>query len=296
MTAARVLDIPFSMTLHGSDLLLHGVYLDIKLASCEFCFTVSEYNRNYILKRFPGLDPRKVIVSRLGVEVGMYEPVQSSAEDSMNLLAVGRLHEVKDHAFLIRACAELRARGIRFHCWIAGDGPERLALESLIQHCELQACVTLLGHVERARLYSLYEQADAVVLTSRSEGIPLVLMEAMARGKFVLAPAITGIPELIIPGETGFLYEPGSLADCVAHLQFLDWLIRASRSAGEPGSAQGKRKAAAYADHVRRCAVEQVRHNFNREKNLQRFGDLFLERISAELEARSDAHLVLQQI
>lgn len=296
MTAARVLGIPFSLTLHGSDLLLHGAYLDIKLASCKFCFTVSEYNRDYILRQFPSLDRRKVIVSRLGVEILDCEPAESSAWHPLSLLAVGRLHEVKDHAFLIRACAALRARGIRFHCRIAGDGPERAALESLIRDCKLQECVTLLGHVERARLHSLYEQADAVVLTSRSEGIPLVLMEAMARGKIVLAPAITGIPELITPGETGFLYAPGSINDCVAHLQFVDWLIRASRNASDAGNTCGTRKATAYAKRMRRSAVEQIRQNFNREKNLQRFGDLFLERITAELEARPDAHLVLQQI
>jgi colanic acid/amylovoran biosynthesis glycosyltransferase len=296
MTAARVLDIPFSMTLHGSDLLLHGAYLDLKLAACKFCFTVSEYNRNYILQRFPDLNARKVIVSRLGVEVGHCELPKSSAGNSLNLLGVGRLHTVKNHAFLIRSCAELRTRGVQFHCRIAGDGPERPALESLIRRCQLQECVTLLGHVERARLQSLYDQADAVVLTSRSEGIPLVLMEAMARGKLVLAPAITGIPELITPGETGFLYEPGSLADCVAHLQFVDWLIRTSRDASGCGSTAAKRKVAGYAEHIRQTAIEQIQRKFNREKNLERFGDRFLEQVSAAPEARSDAHLVLQQI
>ena len=60
---------------------------------------------------------------------------------------------------------------------------------------------------------------DLVVLTSRSEGIPLVLMEAMAHGKTVLAPAITGIPELVKDGETGFLYRAGSLEDFIAKIQ-----------------------------------------------------------------------------
>ena len=75
---------------------------------------------------------------------------------------------------------------------------------------ELEKQVTLLGHVAREQMACYYDRADVVVLTSRSEGIPLVLMEAMARGKIVLAPAITGIPELVIAGKTGFLYEPGS--------------------------------------------------------------------------------------
>jgi len=70
-----------------------------------------------------------------------------------------------------------------------------------------------------------------VVLTSRSEGIPLVLMEAMARGRIVLAPAITGIPELVIAGKTGFLYEPGSLQDFVARLLFIRSLMHAPEAA-----------------------------------------------------------------
>ena len=68
MVAARLLRIDFSMTLHGSDLLLHGAYLDTKLAHCSFCFTVSEYNRRYILDHYPTIDPGKIILQRIGVD------------------------------------------------------------------------------------------------------------------------------------------------------------------------------------------------------------------------------------
>ena len=294
MTAANVLDVSFSMTLHGSDLLLHGTYLDIKLANCKFCLTISEYNRKAILERWPQLDPRKVIVSRLGVSISEREISPASEGESLNLLAVGRLHKVKDHAFLLHVCAKLRARGVRLHCRIAGEGPECRKLESLIQDLQLQNCVTLLGHIERESLGYLYEQADAVVLTSRSEGIPVVLMEAMARGKIVLAPAITGIPELVTAGETGFLYEPGELSDCVAHLQFIDWLVRACRRFQQNKNRSSK--AAMYVTEMRHSAIGQARRNFSREKNLETFANLFLHHVSALNESRSDAHLVLQQI
>ncbi len=69
MTAARLLGIDFSMTLHGSDLLLHASYLDVKLANCRTCFTVSEYNRRYILEHYPVIDPQKIVVTRLGIDV-----------------------------------------------------------------------------------------------------------------------------------------------------------------------------------------------------------------------------------
>jgi colanic acid/amylovoran biosynthesis glycosyltransferase len=123
MVAARLLGVSFSLTLHGSDLLLDGAYLDSKLRDCRFCITISEYNQRYILKHFPAIAPGKIVVSRLGVDVT--EPVESPQKDAdsrhcFTLLAVGRLHAVKDHAFLVRACAQLRDRGLEFECVIAG--------------------------------------------------------------------------------------------------------------------------------------------------------------------------------
>jgi colanic acid/amylovoran biosynthesis glycosyltransferase len=202
MTAAKLLAISYSFTLHGSDLLTHGVYLDAKLEGCLFCVTISEYNRQYILQKFPFLESEKVIVSRLGVAVpDKVESIRScSAGSPLKLLAVGRLHPVKDHAFLIRACAQLRDAGLKFECTIAGDGPERSSLMKMVRKHQMEGRVTLLGHVANSDMDVLYRRSDAVVLTSRSEGIPLVLMEAMARGKPVLAPAITGIPELVASG------------------------------------------------------------------------------------------------
>ena len=285
MTAARLLNVGFSMTLHGSDLLRSGAYLDLKLAHCDFCITISDYNRDYILKRFPDVDAQKILVSRLGVDV--VEPITRAnpqkRSKSLNLLAVGRLHKVKDHAFLLRACAELMACRVRFFCRIAGDGPERRRLESLIREWGLQRRVTLLGHIARTRLPALYDSADVVVLTSRSEGIPVVLMEAMARGKIVLAPAITGIPELVRAGETGFLYEPGSLQDCLAKLHFICSQMTGDQSGG-------------LLHDMRRRAVAQVDQNFNRAKNLQSFGDLFVQRSAAASGNRTHANLILQQI
>ncbi len=127
MVAARLLGVGFSMTLHGSDLLLHGTYLDVKLESCAFCLTVSEYNRRYILQRYPDVDAEKVVVARLGVEVSKRHDTRSAwkaneAAIRSRLLAVGRLHAVKDHAFLVRACAQLRDREVRFRMLDRGRG------------------------------------------------------------------------------------------------------------------------------------------------------------------------------
>ena len=289
MVAARLLGVSYSLTLHGSDLLLHGTYLEPKLQNCRFCITISDYNRHYILERFPGVDPEKIFVSRIGVDVPpetkfVPSPRHNNLEKIM-LLTVGRLHAVKNHEFLIRACAHLRGRGLDFECLIAGEGPERVHLERMIRKHGLQDQIKLLGYIARDRMTSLYRDADLVVLTSRSEGIPLVLMEAMALGKIVLAPAITGIPELVIPGKTGFLFEPGNYDDFVNRVFFLHALIH-----GQDQSAANRLN---WTQHAARM---QIINNFNRKKNLAHFANLFLQQIPHSDRSTSHEDLVLQQI
>jgi colanic acid/amylovoran biosynthesis glycosyltransferase len=289
MVAASLLEVDFSLTLHGSDLLVHAAYLDIKLNNCKFCITISEYNRRYILNRFPALDSGKVIVSRLGVEA-VRDPAFSGlihrrTKNRFFLLGTGRLHAVKNHAFLVQACAHLRSQGLDLKCAIAGAGPERERLQTLIEQNQLTDCVRLLGHVSHSDMDLLYRSADLFVLTSISEGIPLVLMEAMARGTLVLAPAITGIPELVIPGITGFLYTPGDFADFARRILILQELLRPK-----------KRSPASRLAWIRHAARVQVRRNFNRGENLARFGSIFLELVAPRKRSCLDENSLLQQI
>jgi colanic acid/amylovoran biosynthesis glycosyltransferase len=290
MVAARLLGISFSMTLHGSDLLLHRAYLDTKLQNCKFCLTISEFNRQHLLEHHPGIAPDKVIVQHIGVDPIdgpihrgslVHSPMaineSDGTSDCMIILTAGRLHPVKDHAFLVRACRLLKARGVSFVCLIAGGGRERPALERLIQDSGVAECVKLLGHLSREQLNVCYARCDLFVLTSRSEGIPLVLMEAMVRSKIVLAPAITGIPELVRDGETGFLYRAGSLEDFVGQVG----MIRSSQSALNP---------------LRREARQHVLEHFNRGKNLGTFSDFFLRQINATTLEHSHEDPLLQQI
>jgi len=298
MVAARLLGTNFSMTLHGSDLLVHATYLDMKLERCSFCATVSEYNRRHIRETYPRIAAEKLLVARLGVEVAVTETAGSSNSrqktgDALTLLAVGRLHSVKDHAFLVRACSLLLSRNVNVKCTIAGDGPERRNLKALIRELGLEARITLLGHVAREDMASYYDEADVVVLTSRSEGVPLVLMEAMARGRIVLAPAITGIPELVVAGKTGFLYESGSLDDFVSRLLFIRTLLQAPAT---PELRPYVLSAARELSAIRQAAREQVFLNFNRSKNLESFGDVFLRRVAPHTESNPHENFVLQQI
>lgn len=298
MTASRLLGVEFSMTLHGSDVLLHGAYLDTKLKYCAFCLTISEYNRNYILHRYPDVPPGKIVVARLGVDVesNPSSSMRSGCNDPFTLLAVGRLHPVKDHAFLVQACGQLRIHGFDFRCFIAGEGPERRNLEWLIKELGLEGRIFLLGHVPRDEINPWYDRADLVVLTSRSEGIPLVLMEAMARGKLVLAPAITGIPELVVAGNSGFLYQAGCMREFVSQLLRLQRATQQERTGRPPAASAETRRTVGQLNRVRRSAYAQVQQNFNRSKNLGAFADVFLQRVTPLPESVPDEDLVLQQI
>jgi glycosyltransferase involved in cell wall biosynthesis len=193
------------------------------------------------------------------------------------LLAVGRLHAVKNHVFLLQACFLLRECGVRFRCLIVGDGPERAKLEFLIRELKIADVVTMVGHVPHDDIAEYYDGADLVVLTSHSEGIPLVLMEAMAHGKIVLAPSITGIPELIEAGKTGFLYAAGDLE------QFVWQVEQICKSLSALGS-------------IGRTAREHIRQNFDQHKNLAKFADVFMQKIAHGDRSHADENFVLQQI
>jgi colanic acid/amylovoran biosynthesis glycosyltransferase len=294
MVAARLLNIGFSLTLHGSDLFVRHAYMDAKLKDCSFCLTISEFNRRYILEHYPAVAARKVLVSRLGVQMpaGSARARTESYRGKLKLFAVGRLQAVKNHAFLIHACAKLNRLGLDFECWIAGDGPEKCKLAKLIRNYGLEDQVQLLGHVPHEQMHQFYRRADVVVLTSHSEGIPLALMEAMARRKIVIAPAITGIPELVVSGKTGFLYKAGALPDFIERLLFIRLLLQA-RFSHYPSHLVS---AAQQLDWMRHAAHVQVGHNFNHDQNLKSFGDLFLSRIVPLTERLPHANLVLQQI
>jgi glycosyltransferase involved in cell wall biosynthesis len=162
-----------------------------------------------------------------------------------------------------------------FICWIVGEGPERRNLERQIAALGLESRVYLIGYVPRADLPGYYRYADLVVMTSKSEGIPVVLMEAMAHAKLVLAPAITGIPELVEHQRTGFLYQSGSLPDFVSAVSWIQ---------NHQASLAG----------INRAAAASVAASYNRQRNLRSFAEQFLARIP-----QSDgdhAHPLLQQI
>jgi glycosyltransferase involved in cell wall biosynthesis len=139
--------------------------------------------------------------------------------DETLLLSVGNLNELKGHRLIVEAVARLRARGVRASLHLFGEGPERPALEALVQERGLQQQVTLHGNLPNERLARWYQAANLFVLASSREGWPNVLNEALACGLPVVATDVGGVPEIITDGANGILARERSveaLEDAIA--------------------------------------------------------------------------------
>jgi glycosyltransferase involved in cell wall biosynthesis len=137
------------------------------------------------------------------------------------LLFVGRFDYVKGLPLLLEAFATLTGRDPQLHLDLVGDGPERSDLEAMVDEMGLKERVTFHGYHSQEELRKDYARADLFVLTSFAEGIPVVLMEAMAQGVPVVAPRITGIPELVEDGGSGLLYTPGAVDQLMERVELL---------------------------------------------------------------------------
>ena len=177
----------------------------------------------------------------------------------MCLITVGRLSPEKGQFLLLRAMAKLDAPA---RLVIIGDGPDRLELEAEAKRLELTGAISFEGRVTRERLMALYAEADAFVLTSLSEGIPVVLMEAMAMAIPCVAPRITGIPELVEEDRNGWLYTP---ADEEALVNVMRRVI------ADPA---GRRR-------MGELAREKVLRCYDMEKNTARFSEVLRRRLTA---------------
>jgi colanic acid/amylovoran biosynthesis glycosyltransferase len=204
----------WSLSLHGPTELqdLAGFRVAEKARDASWVACISDYARAQIAAVVEPEHWPKLHVVRLGVDVDALVPpprVPRTADEPFRVLSVGRLAPQKGQALLLEAMAGLHARGIDARLVLVGDGPLRGALEAQRDRLGLFEHVRMVGAVGQDRIRAHYAEADAFCLTSFAEGIPVVLMEAMAMGVPVVAPRITGIPELVEDGVSGLLVAPG---------------------------------------------------------------------------------------
>jgi colanic acid/amylovoran biosynthesis glycosyltransferase len=233
-TAALVLSgmtgIPCSFTAHAKDIYHESVNttaLAEKIQSARFVITVSDFNKEY-LRGLLASEGKSGRIIRLynGIDLDRFRPFEGDKDPEL-LVGVGRLIQKKGFGYLIEACKILKEQGRRFRCVIIGEGDERVSLEKRIAQYSLRQEVSLLGPKTQAEVVRIVQTAAAFVLPcvvgddGNRDGLPTVLLEAMALGVPVVSTAVTGIPEIIEDGSTGLLVEeknPHALAQSMHRL------------------------------------------------------------------------------
>jgi glycosyltransferase involved in cell wall biosynthesis len=219
-------DLPFSFTAHAYDIFRQPQFLDRKLAEASFAVTVSAYNKQYMLDHYGAEFERKIQVIYPLIDLSQFAPRPASPNGPLSIVSIGRLTEYKGFIYLIEACRILNERGIKFLCKIVGEGEDRPELEAAIERYRLQESVKLLGSIPHNQVSPLLEQATVFALpcviaqNGDRDGMPLVLIEAMAREVPVVSSDVIGLNELVRP-EVGLLVPPADpvvLADALVRL------------------------------------------------------------------------------
>ena len=231
--------IPFSVTVHAADIFIDPEAACRRLQAAAFVTTISEYNRKLLIERF-SLPQDRVHVVRCGIDMpdivsgDSSEPavtdgvVHAMKSDNLPLkiLSVGRMVEKKGFDSLLEALRRLREQEIAFEAEIVGNGPLQSELERQADEAGLQDCVRFAGALPSERVLERVRACDVFALCCREaangdmDGIPVVLMEAMACGKPVVSSRISGIPELV-DGQCGFLADPEDAATVAAYFSRL---------------------------------------------------------------------------
>lgn len=205
----------YSFTVHGPEEfdMPGALHLRDKAERAAFVAVISSFGRSQMY-RWVGLRHwPKIRVVHCGIEDGISPVKEEGGAASRMVLCVGRLCEQKGQALLLAAARELGGRGIDFQLVLAGDGDMRPQLERLITAYGLEDRVRITGWISGAEVRSLLAQSRALILPSFAEGLPVVIMEAMAAGRPVITTRVAGIPELVRHGEEGWLVPAG---DCHA--------------------------------------------------------------------------------
>lgn len=217
--------IKYSITIHSHDIYDRHAMLKTKLEGAEFLVPISQFNVNYMTNLIGDHIRKKCTVIHCGVDNDRYTPsskVKKEAGMLFEILQIGSLHWKKGQLYLIQAMAVLKEKNFPFRLRIIGEGEERKKIEAEIKRLEVGDVVELMGAKTQNEVALILPTADCYVQSSVSEGIPVAIMEALACELPVVATKITGIPELVIEGKTGYLVPPANptaLADAIAKVK-----------------------------------------------------------------------------
>lgn len=230
MYLAWLLDRPFSFTGHATDLFRDRCALLDKIERADFIVCISEFHRDFYLSQ--GARPEQCVIAYCGIDPAVFHPraaTAPAADRPWRILASGRLVEKKGFSILVDACRLMADRGERFDCVIGGSGPLEAELRAQVERLGLQDRVTVTGQaLQQEKIIDFMHGGDVYVLPcvwaadGDVDGLPQMLMEAMACGLPAVSTRLVGIPDLIRDGQTGVLVEPGdaaALADALTALR-----------------------------------------------------------------------------
>jgi glycosyltransferase involved in cell wall biosynthesis len=211
MLASEVSGIPFSYTIHGPGIFFEPMYwrIDEKTARARFVACISDFCRSQVMNFSNRAHWSKLHIVHCGVEPGRYGAVPNRA--GHRLLFVGRLAGVKGIPVLFEAMETILPEFPDLHVTLIGDGPERVELENEAKTRGLAGIVEFAGYRSQSEVAEALQETDLLVLPSFAEGVPVVLMEAMAARVPVVTSRIAGIPELVEDGVSGILVAPGDV-------------------------------------------------------------------------------------
>jgi colanic acid/amylovoran biosynthesis glycosyltransferase len=225
--AAALIGSNYSVTAHANDIYVDPVLLPEKFRHARFAVTCTEANRQH-LEGLLGRDiARKLVRIYHGVDLAEYSGRTPARADQSYLLSVGQLKEKKGLRYLLEAIASLAERWPELHCDIVGEGSLREDLQQLADQLGVTERVRLVGALAHPDVIGKYDQSPIFVLPSvvaadgDRDGIPNVILEALASRLPVIASAISGIPEVVHHERTGLLVQPGDVPALAAAIERL---------------------------------------------------------------------------
>lgn len=265
---AHILETTFSISAHARDLFTdEAVLMDRKMREAEFVTVCTQFGLEQLRRQHPMSSTDRLNLLYHGIDVVELMPLphpERPHDQPPLILSIGRLVEKKGFPILLRAAAMLRREGIDFTLRIIGTGPEEADLKRLTSGLALEDCVHFDGAVAHEELIPLFRTADLFVLASivasdgDRDGLPNVLLEALALGVPAVSTRVSAIPELIEHEETGLLANPGDPTDLAEQMERL-----------------------LFDEQLRARVIEQGRHEvvtrFDVKENVAKLADLFTE-------------------
>jgi len=233
---ARVMGGPtYSFTVHGPDEFVQPQRLsfELKTRHAAFVLAISDYCKRQLIGLVGPENASKILVARCGLAIEEFPEAPLCGNDNQTFVCVGRLCPQKGQLLIPKAVAALRAQFPNLKVLLIGDGESRGEIQAAIVECGVQDQVEIRGWMANRDVLRLVRNSRALLLPSFAEGLPIVLMEALAICRPVITTSIAGTPELV-DASCGWLISPGGE----------DALIDAMRSALECTPAELARKGA----------------------------------------------------